>query len=439
MNAPERKVLMLILDGLGDLPIAALDGRTPLEAAKTPVMDGWVADGRCGLVDPVEPGVTVETHAGTGTLMGLSTADAAALARGPVEAAGAGLDLKEGDIALRCNFAAVERENGALVIRDRRAGRILDGTVELAQAVNAIPPEDGITTFLAPLHQHRAVLRLSGAGLSAEITDTDPGESGHPQHVRRSRALREGDAAAERAAAALNRFATRAHEILDGHEANRARAERGLPPANAVLARGAGMVAAIDSLVVRLGLRGAVVAGDRTVLGLGALLGFTPVVEPAFTALPDTDLDAKVAAALRALQDDDIVWLHVKGSDIAAHDRNPTLKRDVLERLDVALAPLVGTDLAVGVTADHTTDSNTGRHASDPVPTLLHVPGGPRDEATRFGERACMRGGLGRLRAPEFLRVVLEAAGRSPNAPDGLPPASGDELPDAARSREDLV
>ena len=111
------------------------------------------------------------------------------------------------------------------------------------------------------------------------------------------------------------------------------------------------------------------------------------------------------------LIDHDIAWLHAKGSDIAAHDCRPEAKRDYLERLDDALASVSADDLVVAVAADHTTDSNTGRHTSDPVPALVRVPGGRRDHITSFGERACMRGGLGRLRSAEFLRVILSGAG----------------------------
>lgn len=431
-----RKILMVIVDGLGDLPIPSLGGQTPLEAAATPVLDAWVAEGQCGLVDPVEPGITVETHAGTGTLFGMRPDEVASLARGPIEAAGAGLELRPEDIALRCNFASVVHDAGVFVIRDRRAGRILEGTADLATAVNAIPATDSITTFLAPLGQHRAVLRLSGQGLSAAITDTDPGGGG-PQSIQWSMAS-DASEAAERTAAALNRFLQRSHTVLAEHPVNQERARQGLAPASGLLTRGAGRVQPVESLVVRLGLRGAVVAGDRTVLGLGTLLGFTPVVEPMFTALPDTDLDAKLAAAREALRTHDIVWLHAKGSDIAAHDRSPEKKRDYLERLDAALVAFEADDLAVAVAADHTTDSNTGRHTSDPVPALIRVPGGRSDHIATFGERACMRGGLGRLRSSEFLRVLLSAAGRLPTGQHSPQESGGEDARDADREPDSL-
>jgi len=406
-----RKIVIVILDGLGDRPVPSLGGRTPLEAAETPRFDRWVEQGVCGVLDPVEPGLTVETHAGTGTVMGLSPREAATLARGPIEAAGAGIQLAPGDIALRCNFATLALDGDDLVVRDRRAGRIDEGTVELCSAVNAIPPRDGITFFLAPLSQHRAVLRLSGAGLSSAVTDTDPGSGVGRIVLQHCRARTGSDAAGARTAAVLDRFLREAFDVLSDHPLNRRLRARGGLEANGLVTRGAGEVQPVAGLVTRLGLRGAVVAADRTVLGLGALLGFRPVTDPAFTAMLDTDLDAKAAAARAALVEHDVVWLHIKGTDIAAHDRRPGAKRDFLERVDAALAPIDDGQTVLAVTADHTTDSNTGLHASDPVPTLLRAPGGPRDDVTTYGERPCLRGGLGRLRTSEFLRVVLRAAG----------------------------
>ncbi len=415
-----RKILLVIFDGLGDLPIPMLGHATPLEAAHTPVLDRLASEGRCGLVDPLRPGVTVGTQTGTGALMGLHIEGAQGLSRGPVEAAGVGLELARGDIALRVNFATVVSRDGGLDILDRRAGRIQHGTVELAQAVNALPPVDGMAMHLEPLGQHRGVLRISGGDVGADITDTDPGGESDVQRLLPSEAVASGDAAAVRTAAALNAWLLRAHDVLAAHPVNQARAAQGLPPANGLLTRGAGMAQSFESVVSAVGLTGAVVSGDRTVLGMGSLLGFACVTHPSFTGLLDTDIDAKVAAASDALSDHDVVWLHVKGTDIAAHDRNPDAKRLFLERADAALAPLLEQPWVIGVSADHTTDSRTGNHTSDPVPTLVRVPGGTADGCMSFGERACAEGGLGRFTAYELVCLLLRSAGI---AMDPLTPA----------------
>jgi 2,3-bisphosphoglycerate-independent phosphoglycerate mutase len=410
-----HKGVLIILDGLGDRPIPQLEGATPLEAARTPHMDRLIAAGQGGLVDPLLPGVPVSTHTGTGVLMGLSTADALRLARGPVEAVGVGVPMGVGDIALRCNFATLRPDTAGFEVLDRRAGRINDGASALAQSLGEIALGDGIMGRLRPATQHRAVLHLSGEGLSAEISDTDPGGGEPPLRVQYCHALRPDDPDAERTAAAVNLFVQEAHRRLQGHSVNRNRVSLGLPPANGVITRGAGQLNGYRNLLTHMGVRTALVAAERTVVGLGRLFDFRVYNSPAFTSLPDTDLEAKFDAVRTALADHHLVILHIKGTDICGHDREPLAKRAFLERIDGALAPLLSDGLAIAITGDHSTDSNIGRHCGDPVPSLLFAPGGRRDTVIRFGEGPCCQGGLGRIPANRFLDSLLDNMGCLPN------------------------
>jgi len=404
-----RKGVFVILDGLGDRPAPALDMATPLEAASTPVMDGLAAAGICGLVDPLAPGIPVGTHTGAGALMGIPFRDLLRLDRGPVEAAGIGMDLNPGDVALRCNFATLE-DDGA-VVRDRRAGRIMEGTMELAGVLRDVALSNGIKGSLFPATQHRAVLCLSGAGLSASITDTDPGDCGIGARVLRSEPKKPDSAGAIRTAQALNEFIQTARDRLPGHPVNADRLASGLLQANGVICRGAGKVHRVGNVLRYLGVRAAVVGAERTILGLGRMLDFTIVTDARFTALVNTDLDGKVAAVREAVREHDLVYLHIKAADVCAHDREPIGKKDFIERIDAALAPLLVDNLVIGVTADHSTDSSSGSHCGDPVPALLYEAGGRMDGCRVFGEAACINGGLGRITASEFFRIFLDSMG----------------------------
>lgn len=412
--APRSKGVLVILDGLGDRPSPSLGGKTPLEAAATGVLDDLAAAGQSGLVDPLAPGIPVDTATGTGLLLGAPPHSLDGLSRGPVEAAGVGLEIAPGDVALRCNFATVERTDGGLQILDRRAGRIRTATDELAAALMDMKLGDGVTGTLRAATQHRAVLRLSGPGLSAAISDTDPGVVPLPAAIRRSKARQRGDARAARTAAAVNRFVEQAFETLRDHPVNRRRSSAGQPPANALITRGAGLATTSRSVVEELGLSATVVAGESTVLGLAGLLSMEAISDPRFTGLPDTDLDAKVGAALDALETHDLVFLHVKGADICSHDRDPTGKRDFLQRVDEALRPLLDLEIVIGVTGDHSSDCATGSHSGDPVPAILRAPGGRADYVTEFGEAAAGTGGLGRLTSSEFLMSLLDVMGAVP-------------------------
>jgi 2,3-bisphosphoglycerate-independent phosphoglycerate mutase len=250
------------------------------------------------------------------------------------------------------------------------------------------------------------------------VTDTDPGADDTDARVLPCEPIREDEASAD-TAAAINQFLQCAAERLADHPVNRDRAARGLLAANGILTRGAGEMPRVLSLVRQLGIRAAVVCGEKTIRGVGRLLGYDVISDPRFTSLPDTDLAAKVEAARAALSNHDLVVLHIKAPDICSHDRDADGKRLATERIDAALAPLLGDDLVVGISCDHSTNSNTGRHCGDPVPSILRTPGGRVDSCDVYDEQSCARGGLGRLTATAFFSCLLDGmGGRSTYRPD---------------------
>lgn len=404
----KNKCVFLILDGLGDLPVAELGGRTPLEAANTPVLNRLAASGWYGLADPIGPGTIPNTHSGCGVLFGVLPADLARLKRGPLEASGAGRILQPGEIAVRANFATLEKRKGQLHVIDRRAGRISERTEELATVLKSVDLGDGIKAELQPTDQHRCVLVLSGPGLDPGVSDTDPGDQGMPGTVQVCRPL---VPAAELTAEKINRFVEIAHQRLADQPVNLSRISAGQPAATGVLTRGAGEGFNLDNVLRNRGLDAAVVAGCNTVLGLARTLGFKALTDPRFTAASNTDLRAKMNAALSALEFHDLVYVHVKAPDLFAHDHQPGNKRDFLELCDEAVQALEKAGVIVALAADHSTDSNSGAHTADPVPVLLHDPdagyaGHP--PGINFGERACSNGNMPRQSSHELLLKLLD-------------------------------
>ncbi len=410
-----HKGLMIIIDGLGDRGIPGFGGMTPLEAAQTPNMDRLAGAGQCGLIDPLSPGMPVGTHTGISLLFGLPLRSALKLPRGPVEAAGIGFSHKEQALYIRCNFATLENSDGHYAILDRRAGRLSEGFDQLAAEIGELDLGDGILASLHPATQHRVVLKLSGEGLSPDISNTDPGNHFRKKGVQTCVPLHQNDAEAERTAAALNRFTQRIHELFEGHPINRQRIAEGLLPANGIICRSPGKLPKLNTLLQHFKLSAAVVSGEQTVLGLGSLFGYTLYRDPAFTALPETDLTKKVETARAALQEHDLVFLHIKGPDICSHDLDPVAKRALLGRIDDAIAPLLDETLVIGITGDHSTDSNSGRHCGDPVPGLVYGPQCRIDNCQSFGERSCATGGLGRINSRDFLVTLLDQMNRLEN------------------------
>jgi 2,3-bisphosphoglycerate-independent phosphoglycerate mutase len=391
---------------MGDLPVPELNGKTPLEAAFTPNLDRLAGTGWYGQIDPIAPGITPNTDSGTGMLMGMSPDHADRLRRGPVEAAGAGYPLQQGDVAMRANFASVQSSGEQCMVTDRRAGRIEHDVPALIAALSAIETPPGFSVQLRATDQHRAVLVMSAAGLDGQISDTDPGDEKLPAPMLRSLASRPE---AEFTAEMLNRYLDAVKALLQGHAVNQQRAALGKPLANALITRGAGEAVEIGNVIRDAGWSAAVISGCNTVRGLGSMFGFAVIRDPRFTATRDTDIEAKIQAAICELQRHELVFVHFKAPDLCAHDHEPMAKKLILERFDAALAPLLEREIIVACAADHSTDSNSGKHTSDPVPAMLFSPHRKLPiREVNFGESACRTGNMARQNSSEFLQKVLQ-------------------------------
>lgn len=397
-ESPKSPTLLVILDGMADRPVRELGGRTPLEAADTPTLDRLAREGLCGLADPVAPGVVPDTAAGS---LAIFAQTPLALKRGPVEALGAGFFLSAEDIAIRANLATLDEEGN---IRDRRAGRIREGTAELAAALDRLPLpgslSDEIEVRVRPGTEHRLAVVLRGRGLSTAFQGSDPGGAA-PGPPLTPTPDDPGDAKAVFTARALALFEQEARKVLAKHKVNRRRVKDDLPPANAILTREPGRIHHLIPLEeAGFPLRLACIAGDRTVLGLASWLGAAPITSPEMTANLDTDLTAKIKTARKALKKNDLVVLHIKGADIAAHDQRPDLKMSFLEQVDQALGEMLDDfsgPLRVAVAGDHATLSESGQHGADPMPVLIWGEGVEADGVERFDEASVAGGGLQRF------------------------------------------
>lgn len=411
----KHKAIVFILDGLGDRPCAELEGQTPLQAAITPTLDALAANGQCGLVDPIAPGVRVETHTGVSALMGLAPNDALSIARGPVEGAGINLEMQPGDVVLRFNFATADQadEEGSFILRDRRAGRISADTGALCCALNTLSdPEDEPYIRAYPATHHRGVLVIRGKSVPDNISSNDLGAKGidnivPPVHT----AVTQSDVS-PLISGAINLYLQQAYDILDQHPVNQKRRQTGKPVANYLLLRGAGRYHRYDNLLNQIGLHTAVVAGERTVLGLGNLFGFTSILEKGFTASYDTDIPSKLRAAENALNEHDIVYVHLKASDIASHDHLPQAKADFISQFDKALSMIDLSNYVVAVCADHSTDCLRGEHNADPVPVILNFPNSRVDKVIDYSELSCAEGSIGRITAQHFIFSIIDAMDR---------------------------
>ncbi len=390
------KALLVILDGLGGRP-TDLGGATCLERAAHPNLDELAAAGALGLMDPIAPGIRPGSDTAHLSIFGYDPFQVYT-GRGAFEVLGIGMEVRGGDICFRANFATVEEREGKLIVVDRRAGRLEEGKL-LEEAVNSVSLQDfAVEFFFRASTEHRGALVLRGENLSAAVSDTDPHEIGVP--VAEAYPLEES-AAARRTAQILNAFTRRAYEALRAHPVNRKRVAEGKLPGNALLLRGAALTPRLIPLTETYGIHAACIAGGALYKGVARLAGLTVLEVPGATGDLRTDLRAKARAALKALAEFDLVFVHIKGTDNAGHDGDAEAKKAFIERVDREffgeLLLQLPRDLHLCVSADHTTPPAVREHTADPVPALFFGPAIRPDRTRTFSERAAGEGGLGRF------------------------------------------
>lgn len=403
----KSRAVLVIADGLGDRPIKSLGGKTPLEVAKKPNIDRLAAEAVCGLMDPIAPGVRAGSDTAHLAILGYDPYKYYT-GRGPYEAAGIGMDVKQGDIAFRCNFSTV---NDEMLVTDRRAGRITSGTDQLAAAVNGLE-FDGVKVIFKESVAHRGALILRAPGLSADITDTDPHEEG--QKVLECEPCDPNDEAAAKTARAVNAFVRKSYEILKDHPVNKERIAQGLNPANIILPRGAGIGPNMSSFECEHKLRAACVAETGLINGVARYVGMRIIETPGATGGADSDVMNMAREVVRALDVYDFVLCNIKGADVGGHDNDPKIKIDMIAKLDKMVDYLLSkaTDgQYIVVTADHSTPCELKDHSGDPVPIAIWGPGVRTDACTSFGERSAAAGGLGRIRGIDLMKIITQLMG----------------------------
>ena len=423
-----KRVFYVVLDGLGDLPCAELEGKTPLEAAEIPEIDSLAEAGQMGLVYTVRRGVAPESDVAVISILGYDPFKYHT-GRGPIEAVGSDLFMKEGDVALRCNFATLG-EGGRIV--DRRAGRNLT-TSEASKLCQAVNSKVKLTSSPAEFdfkntvgHRAALVVRSMAGRLSGQISNTDPAytrveglgvaKKDVKMLLQESRPL-VNRVEAERAAQLVNEFVQKSSSVLDGHEVNFERRRRGFLAANLVLTRDAG-----DSLP-RMPSLNSLYGGTFGSLvempverGIALLCGMREVKLPEPTGNLKHDYTVRAQIAAEAMASGiDVLYIHIKGPDEPGHDGEPDKKREIIEMIDryffSTLLPNV--DLSedlVAVTADHSTPCSLKAHSDDPVPLLIAGPKLKADGLKHFSEKTCRKGSLGTMNGPELMPKLMRLA-----------------------------
>ncbi len=407
---PLKKILIIVLDGLGDRACAQLRGLSPLQYVRTPNLDWFVEHGASGTCDPIAPGVRAGSDTAHLSILGYDARETYS-GRGPFEAIGAGMDIQPGDVAFRCNFATMD-DDGEVV--DRRAGRIrAPETVQLAEAIDGMEI-DGVLCSVKASTEYRAVLLLTGDGLSPNVGDVDPGSGSIATECRPL----DGSDEAAFTASVVNRFLEEARSRLKAHVVNRKRVAAGLPPANMILPRGAGGYPQVEPFTDKYGMSATCVAGVGIVKGVCSVCGLDVYPLPgACDGSIDSDLGAKMYSTMDALEEYDFVLMNIKAGDVAGHMGDARAKAETVKRIDAVMGALrhsMPEDLVVAITCDHCTPCSLMDHSGDSVPVTFYTKGMIRDDASEFSETGCARGMMGRIRSSDIVPICLDLSNRTP-------------------------
>ena len=407
------KHIIILGDGMADWHRDDLGGKTLLQHADVPHMDWLARNGRNGLLKTVPDGFHPGSEVANSSILGYDQHKVYE-GRGPLEAASIGVELEEGDLALRCNLICVEGD----ILKNHSCGRL--ETEEGDTLIRYLEKElgnDRVHFYTGVQYRHLLVIK----GGDKRLDCTPPHDV--PLQTWADKLPKAQCPEAEDTARLLGELIRRSQELLPLHPLNRERARKGMDMASSIWPWGGGFRPQMTPLTeiypqIR---RGSVITAVDLIRGIGTYAGLRVIHVPGATGLWDTDYEAKARAAIEALQTDDFVYVHVEASDEAGHDGDRDLKLRTIENLDKRLiAPVLeatqspdaerrfGDKVAVALLPDHPTPVALRTHTADPIPFAVYAPGIEPDSVQTFDEDAAKEGAYGLLEGRQFIDAFMQ-------------------------------
>ena len=415
-------MIYVLLDGVGDLPHPDLKGGTPLSFAQTPNLDKIARNGSIGQVISVGKGIAPQSDIAVFNMLGYKFLHADYVGRGVIEAIGIGIDFKDGDLALRGNFATVNDEK---IIVDRRAGRHIEKddalavSLEIERKIKFSNPKASVV--VAPTIGHRLVVRIrcEGERLSSEISNTDPAYAriagmgvarapGDYLEIEKSLPLNESPSA-KLSATLVNEFTEQSLDIMKKSEVNRIRKEKGKKLLNSILLRDAGNkfpdVIPINELHA---MKFSCIVDMPVEIGISNVLKMKT-----FSAGGLTDYEEKARVAAKAMDTENAIYVHIKGPDEFGHDGDAIGKMKNIEEIDkrffgTLLDNIDTKKVSIVISGDHSTPCINRGHSDDPVPVLVSGDSVKKDGTTRFTEDEAKKGNIGLLAGADVIKTALK-------------------------------
>jgi len=400
------KYVLVVGDGMADYPVPELDNKTPLQVAYKPNMDAIAAKGQSGLLRTVPEGLSPGSDTAILSVLGYDP-KRFLTGRGPLEAAARGIQLKENDAAYRCNL--ITEKDGILV--DYSAGHITTKeSVKLIEAVRKICEKPGEIEFFSGLdYRHFLILRNFPNSNLIECTPPHDAVGADVSTILPRAKSKE----VEKMVLLLRETILKSKRILESHPVNIARQKSGKKPGNMIWPWSGGKKPSMPSFKEKYGLRAAVISAVDLVKGIGIYAGMNVINVAGATGLYDTNYEGKADSALRALEDNDVVFVHVEAPDEAGHARDYVQKVKTIEDLDKRLLGRILEGLkepyAIAILPDHPTPIRVGTHTRDPVPFAIQSPFLEPDGVEKFDEFSAKNGAFGLVEQESLVSLLLSS------------------------------
>ncbi len=398
------KYLILVPDGAADLPVSSLNNKTPLDVANKPGIDWLAKNGRCGLMQTIPPSMPAGSEVANLSILGYSP-EKCYQGRGVLEAASLGIKLNEDDVVFRCN--TIFSENGIMI--SHSAGHISSKESEkLIETLNEKLSSKNIEFHHGLDYRHILLLK----------ENFSPDVYCFPPHDNPGKELSEimpyatSDSGIE-TAKLLKNLIFLSGKLLQKHPVNLKRISENKQPANFIWPWSPGRKPLMEPLTRTFGISGAVISAVDLIKGIGIYAGFDIISVDGATGLYDTNYQGKADAAINALNNHDLVYVHVEAPDEASHEGNVKLKIKCIEDFDKKIVSRILKnidlkDTVIAVIPDHFTPVSERCHTNQKVPFLIYHSGIKPDSVHMFSEKNCATGSFGSIEGEKFIRLVLQ-------------------------------
>lgn len=418
------KHIIILGDGMADLPVERLGGKTLLQYAHKPMMDKLAREGRCGRLITVPEGFPPGSEVANTAILGYDL-NKVYEGRGPLEAASIGYEMQPDDFAIRCNIITLEEgkiithNGGNLETDDARV--LIDYLNEtLAKPINEREGCERVKFICGIQYRHLLIIKGGNKNIICNPPHDHPNEEWQPLLVQAEEQEHDEGArlSASQTASLLNELILKSQELLAKHPYNLAKAAKGERQANSIWPWSGGYRPSMQTLMEQFPQikSGSVISAVDLIQGIGKYAGLKIIKVPGATGLANTNYEGKAKAAIEAMKSDNFIFVHVEATDEAGHDGDLELKLRAISYLDQRLIkPIVEAaeasdeKVCIAVLPDHLTPVELRVHVGEPVPFLIWYPGIQADGVQTYDEVSCVSGSYGLLQLREFMEAFMAA------------------------------